>query len=70
MIINRSGIIIRLKVSNLRVMGRATQGVRLINLNNDDIIAAVTQVPTDLEPEEEIIIQENENNTEEINNEK
>ncbi len=44
MIINRSGITIRLAVSNLRVTGRATQGVRLINLRNDDTIAAVTQV--------------------------
>ncbi|MDR1180433.1 MAG: DNA gyrase subunit A [Bacteroidales bacterium] len=47
MIINRSGIIIRLKVANLRVMGRATQGVRLINLKPGDSIAAVTQVPTE-----------------------
>jgi DNA gyrase subunit A len=47
MIINRSGIVIRLKVSNLRVMGRATQGVRLIDLKGNDIIAAVTQVPTE-----------------------
>ncbi|MCK5029462.1 MAG: DNA gyrase subunit A [Bacteroidales bacterium] len=44
MIINRSGITIRLAVSNLRVTGRATQGVRLINLRQDDTIAAVTQV--------------------------
>jgi DNA gyrase subunit A len=44
MIINRSGITIRLAVANLRVTGRATQGVRLINLRNDDTIAAVTQV--------------------------
>ncbi len=44
MIINRSGITIRLAVSNLRVTGRATQGVRLINLRNNDTIAAVTQV--------------------------
>jgi DNA gyrase subunit A len=47
MIINRSGIIIRLKVSNLRVAGRATQGVRLITLKGNDAIAAVTQVPTE-----------------------
>ncbi|MCK5169454.1 MAG: DNA gyrase subunit A, partial [Bacteroidales bacterium] len=44
MIINRSGITIRLAVANLRVTGRATQGVRLINLRNDDSIAAVAQV--------------------------
>ena len=44
MIINKSGIVIRLAVKNLRVMGRATQGVRLINLRNGDSIAAVTRV--------------------------
>ena len=44
MIINKSGITIRLAVSGIRVMGRATQGVRLINLRNDDTIAAVTSI--------------------------
>ncbi|MCK5029419.1 MAG: DNA gyrase subunit A [Bacteroidales bacterium] len=44
MIINRSGITIRMAVANLRVTGRATQGVKLINLRKDDSIAAVTQV--------------------------
>ncbi|TVR40753.1 MAG: DNA gyrase subunit A [Bacteroidia bacterium] len=44
MIINKSGITIRLAVSGLRDMGRATQGVKLINLKNDDKIAAVTKV--------------------------
>lgn len=44
MIINKSGIVIRLAVKDLRVMGRATQGVRLINLRNGDSIAAVTRV--------------------------
>ncbi len=44
MIINKSGIAIRIPVSALRVMGRATQGVRLINLKNDDEIAAVAKV--------------------------
>ncbi|MCL4817416.1 MAG: DNA gyrase subunit A [Flavobacteriales bacterium] len=44
MIINKSGIIIRMEVSELRVMGRATQGVRLINLKNGDEIAAVAKV--------------------------
>lgn len=52
MIINRSGVLIRLKVNDLRVMGRATQGVRLINLKANDIIAAVTQVPSEEEEEE------------------
>lgn len=45
MIINRSGIVIRLSVAELRVMGRATQGVRLINLRGEDEIAAVAKVP-------------------------
>jgi len=44
MIINKSGLTIRLDVSTLRVMGRNTQGVRLINLRNDDAIAAVAKV--------------------------
>lgn len=44
MIINKSGITIRLAVSELRVIGRATQGVRLINLKDTDEIAAVTKV--------------------------
>lgn len=46
MIINRSGITIRLAVADISVMGRATQGVRLINLRNGDSIAAVTSVIT------------------------
>ena len=44
MIINRSGITIRLAVSSLRTMGRATQGVRLINLKDGDQIASVEKV--------------------------
>lgn len=44
MIINRSGITIRIKVSELRVMGRATQGVRLIRLNEDDKISSVEKI--------------------------
>lgn len=44
MIINRSGIVIRIGVENLRVMGRATQGVRLITLKGNDAIASVTKV--------------------------
>jgi DNA gyrase subunit A len=54
MIINRSGLAIRLSVSELRVMGRATQGVRLINLREGDIIAAVAKVAVDEEHDEEI----------------
>jgi DNA gyrase subunit A len=44
MIINKSGITIRLKVDELRVMGRNTQGVRLINLRGNDEIAAICTV--------------------------
>ena len=44
MIINRSGITIRIKVSELRVMGRATQGVKLIKLNDDDRISSVEKI--------------------------
>jgi len=52
MIINKSGITIRLKVSETRVMGRATQGVRLINLEKrNDEIASVCKVPTEVEEE-------------------
>ena len=47
MIMNRSGITIRMKVSDLRILGRTAQGVRLINLKETDSIAAVTQVPTE-----------------------
>ena len=47
MIINRSGITIRMEVSQLRVMGRATQGVRLINLRDNDSIASVAKVDTE-----------------------
>ncbi|QNL48578.1 DNA gyrase subunit A [Olivibacter sp. SDN3] len=53
MIINKSGIVIRIAVSQLRVMGRATQGVRLINLKGNDQIASVTKVDHDEEEIEE-----------------
>src|SRR6185312_14248742 len=52
MIINRSGIAIRMSVSDLRIMGRATQGVRLITLKDDDSIAAVAKI--DVQEEEGI----------------
>ena len=47
MIINKSGIAIRMEVNSLRVMGRATQGVKLINLRENDSIAAVAKVVLD-----------------------
>jgi len=55
MIINRSGLAIRMSVENLRVMGRATQGVRLINLKSNDAIAAVAKVMKDDEEVEELL---------------
>ena len=51
MIINRSGITIRMKVSDLRILGRNTQGVKLINLRGKDFIASITKVPTENEEE-------------------
>ena len=69
MIINKSGIAIRMEVASLRVMGRATQGVRLINLKNTDSIAAVAKVVheedevTDLEDIDVIEENKEENNT-------
>ncbi|MCR5821292.1 MAG: DNA gyrase subunit A [Bacteroidales bacterium] len=53
MIINRSGVTIRMKVSDLRVLGRNTQGVKLIDLRGKDYIASITKVPTEDEPENE-----------------
>jgi DNA gyrase subunit A len=57
MIINKSGVAIRMNVANLRVMGRATQGVRLINLKANDSIAAVAKVVKD---EEEVDLESDE----------
>lgn len=58
MIINKSGITIRLAVDTLRVMGRATQGVRLIKLNDTDEISSVEKIER-IEGEEELEDQEN-----------
>jgi DNA gyrase subunit A len=58
MIINLSGILIRMGVSDLRVMGRATQGVRLINLKEDDGIAAVAKVECEIEEIEDLELEE------------
>ncbi|MCH7396915.1 DNA gyrase subunit A [Belliella sp. DSM 107340] len=54
MIINKSGITIRTPVSNLRVMGRATQGVRLIKLGENDEISSVEKIKKEEETEEEL----------------
>lgn len=58
MIITKSGLTIRMHVAELRVMGRATQGVRLINLKNNDGIAAVAKVEKGEEEEEDDTINE------------
>lgn len=73
MIINKSGITIRLNVENVRVMGRATQGVRLINLDrNDDQIGSVCKVTSEKLENEGVILDEDaedvsNENTEELN---
>lgn len=58
MIITTKGVLIRMHVSELRVMGRATQGVRLINLKNDDSIAAIARVRKEA-VEEDVLDMEN-----------
>jgi DNA gyrase subunit A len=58
MIINRSGIVIRIPVSALRVMGRATQGVRLISLKGDDEIASVTKIDHEEDEEETVDLED------------
>ena len=63
MIINKSGIIIRIAVSELRTMGRATQGVRLITLKENDEIASVAKIEHDEEEGKE-----NEENAEDTGN--
>ncbi|MEM9887580.1 MAG: DNA gyrase C-terminal beta-propeller domain-containing protein, partial [Bacteroidota bacterium] len=74
MITNRSGIVIRMAVNDIRVMGRATQGVRVIRLDEDDEIADVAVVKDNGEEENEVetIVDENtevqeENGTETAN---
>ncbi len=64
MIINKSGITLRLRVADVRVMGRATQGVKLINIKDNDDIASVAKVPADDEEEESSEDLENSNETE------
>ncbi|SHJ26452.1 DNA gyrase subunit A [Flavobacterium haoranii] len=65
MIINKSGLTIRMRIDDLRVMGRATQGVRLINIKGTDSIAAVTKV---LREEEVDDINEGQENGTEFDN--
>lgn len=68
MIINRSGITIRMKVADLRVLGRATQGVKLIDLRGKDYIASITKVPTENDTEEDQEIPMSEENMESVSN--
>ena len=65
MIINKSGIAIRMAVEDLRVMGRATQGVKLINIKDGDSIAAVAKVIHEKEEDhhDEELESNKENNT-------
>ncbi|MCX8523453.1 DNA gyrase subunit A [Chryseobacterium formosus] len=55
MIINKSGVAIRMNMDEMRVMGRNTQGVRMINLKKNDEIAAIAKVEMDKDVEEEIL---------------
>ncbi|WP_445430420.1 DNA gyrase subunit A [Chryseobacterium indoltheticum] len=67
MIINKSGVAIRMNMDEMRVMGRNTQGVRMINLKKNDEIAAIAKVAMDKDVEEDII--EGEESLENIPNE-
>lgn len=67
MIINKSGLAIRMSVSDLRVMGRATQGVKLINLKGDDSIAAVAKVMNEEEEVDHIVEGDTPENTDQNN---
>ena len=67
MIINRSGVTIRTKVEQIRVAGRATQGVKIINLREGDVIASVMAVPvSDEEIEENVVVAEGAEGTAEV----
>lgn len=63
MIINKSGVAIRMSVEEMRVMGRNTQGVRLINLKGNDAIAAIAKIEVDKSVEEEEELEEGDENT-------
>ena len=68
MIINKSGVAIRMGMEELRIMGRNTQGVKVINLKNNDEIAAITKVEMDKEIEDEEISENTETPQTEDNN--
>ena len=69
MIITKKGTMIRMGVDTLRVMGRATQGVRLISLRKEDEIASIAKVPASEEDEETDVSVEGVNDSTELNNE-
>ena len=68
MIINKSGVVIRIAVEDLRVMGRATQGVRLIKIRENDSIAAVAKVMHEDEVEDDLTDENIANQTDELPN--
>jgi DNA gyrase subunit A len=68
MIINKSGIAIRMDVADIRVMGRATQGVKLINLKGKDTIAAIAKVEISDDDEDEQLLDEEGNPIENSSN--
>ena len=59
MLVSKNGIIIRMNLKQIRVISRVTQGVRLINLEDGDLLASMAHLAAD--PEEETVIQEQEN---------
>jgi DNA gyrase subunit A len=65
MIINKSGIIIRISMDTLRIMGRATQGVRLIKVGGEDSISSVEKITR--EDEEEVVVENSDENPEVTN---
>ncbi|OOH94430.1 DNA gyrase subunit A [Elizabethkingia meningoseptica] len=67
MIINKSGVAIRMSVEEMRVMGRNTQGVRLINLKGNDEIAAIAKIEVDKSVEEDEELEEGVENTDIVN---
>lgn len=63
MIINKSGITLRMPINSIRLMGRATQGVKLININGNDAIASVTKVDVEHFSDDETIVQVSDSET-------
>ena len=66
MIINTDGIVIRMKCSGISVLGRVTSGVKLINLQEGDIVASIAKVRKGDEEEDEEIVENIEENDEQV----